>query len=222
MSELRPTPRRWLRTALSFAALALICYSISVPFHFLPPAINRYLFMAYGPFLAIAAYAFGHVLAARADSISLRVGVMMLVVAGAFVSAMTVVQTVNFTVMADRMDAASDEATRELLRRIMWGVNNVQGALDIALDIWFTIGGMFLAVAAIHHPWCGRLLGWSGLAALASLLFLNLYTFPYVPAESGLVDLGPLAALWFVVLLIQAVRQALREPTEFWEQRVPS
>lgn len=214
MPDARHTPQRWLRVALSFGALALVCYVISVPLSVLPPAINRYPFMAYGPLLAIAAYAFGHVMAARADSVSLRVAVMMLVVAGAFVSAMTVVQTVNFTVMGDRMDHAADPATRELLRAIMWGVNNVQGALDITLDIWFTVGGMFLAVAALGHPWFGRVLGWSGLVILVGLLFLNLYTFPYVPAESGLFDLGPLAGLWLGVVLVQAARMARREGTE--------
>lgn len=218
MSDSLPTPRRWMRLAVIFGALGLFCYFVSVPVGFLPNEINRYLFMAYGPFLAVAAYAFGQVLAAREDSPSLRIAIMMLVVSGAMVSMMTVVQTVNFTVMADRIEHAGDEATRVLLRRIMWGVNNVQGALDIAFDIWVAMGGLFLAAACLRHPWFGRVYGWTGLIAVGAPLFLNLFTFPYVPAESGLFDLGPLIGVWFAALLIQVVRMARKEPSEFWDR----
>ena len=218
MSDSLPTPRRWMRLAVIFGTLGLVCYFVSVPVGFLPNQINRYLFMAYGPFLAVAAYAFGQVLAAREDNPSLRIAIMMLVVSAAMVSMMTVVQTVNFAVMADRIEHASDEATRVLLRRIMWGVNNVQGALDIAFDIWVAMGGLFLAAACLRHPWFGRVYCWTGLIAVGAPLFLNLFTFPYVPAESGLFDLGPLIGVWFAALLIQVVRMARKESSEFWDR----
>ncbi len=100
----------------------------------------------------------------------------------------------------------------------MWGVNNVQGALDIAYDIWLTLGGAFLSVACMRHPWFGKIYGWTGIMAFGGLLFLNLFTFPYVPAESGLFDLGPVVGLWFVALLIQTIRRARREDRSFWDR----
>lgn len=220
MTNGKLAPRRWLSVTVAFGVLGLICYFLSVPISLIPIEVSRYLFMAIGPFMAIAVFGLGHLLAARSDSVSLRLAVMMLVVAGALYSVMTVVQSANFTIMAARIDGVADEPTQDLLRRIMWGVNNVQAALDVAYDIWVTAGGLFLAVAVWRHPWFGPVFGWAGLVVLSALLFLNLYTFPYVPAESGLFDAGPAVGLWFAALLTQMVRMGRREPSAFWQGRV--
>lgn len=213
-----PTPRKWLILAVIFGVLGLLCYAFSVPIQVLPPELGRYLFMSVGPSLAITVYAAGHIMAARFDTASLRIAVMMLVVAGAFYSAMTVTQNLNFSVMGAWIEAADDQAKAELTRQIMWGVNNVQAALDFAYDIWLTVGGLFLAIAVLRHPWFGPIFAWTGVAVQGGLLFLNAYTFPWVPAESGLFDLGPAVGLWFAALLIQAVRMMRKEPVDFWDR----
>jgi hypothetical protein len=57
-------------------------------------------------------------------------------------------------------------------------------------------------------PAFGRVLGGFGVISAAGLLLLNLATFPYPPAQSGLVDLGPVTGVWWLLVFIQIKRRA--------------
>jgi hypothetical protein len=43
------------------------------------------------------------------------------------------------------------------------------------------------------------------MAASAALLYLNLATFPVAPAYAGSVDLGPLLAVWFLIVYVRVL-----------------
>ena len=65
-----------------------------------------------------------------------------------------------------------------------------------------------------REPSFGRLLGGFGVVSAAALLVFNLATFPHGPADSGLVDLGPLTGLWWLCVIIQVKRTAARSARE--------
>jgi hypothetical protein len=62
-----------------------------------------------------------------------------------------------------------------------------------------------------RHEDFGRLIGGFGMLSGAALLAFNLATFPYIPAESGLVDLGPVTAIWWLAVILQLFRLDRRD-----------
>lgn len=78
--------------------------------------------------------------------------------------------------------------------------------LDVAWDTYGGLGTILFSLAASWHPRLGRVVGVSGLVVAAALLALNYYSFPTPPGEAGLIDLGPLVALWYLVVTLMVWR----------------
>ncbi len=78
--------------------------------------------------------------------------------------------------------------------------------LDVAWDVYIGLGTLCFAVASCSHPRIGRIVGVAGVLIAVGLLALNFYTFPEPPAEVGLVDLGPLVGLWYLLVTILVFR----------------
>ncbi|MDX1624005.1 MAG: hypothetical protein R3199_08485 [Gemmatimonadota bacterium] len=205
-----PTTLSWGRTTLIVGALGLLAWFGSVVFHPLPDALSRPLFFAVGPLVAIAAFAAGHFLRVGRDTVELRLAVLMHVVAGAFFGAMAVIQNVVWTMSESRFAAAGSTTVEESVMRTAWAVNDVQAALDVAWDVWLSVGAILLAVALVRHPLFGALFGAVGALAAAAVLGLNLAAYPTAPAEAGFFDPGPLLAVWYGAVLVQVGRAVLR------------
>ena len=78
--------------------------------------------------------------------------------------------------------------------------DRVHFGLDLAWDVYFAMGLALFAISAFCHPRFGRALGASGLALALALVVVNLATFPDPPAASGWLDVGPFAAIWYLVV----------------------
>ncbi len=77
--------------------------------------------------------------------------------------------------------------------------------LDVAWDVFGATGTVLFGFALWRHPRFRPVLALWGILAGALLLALNLATFPTPPAEAGLVDVGPLVALWYVILSVRVL-----------------
>ena len=75
--------------------------------------------------------------------------------------------------------------------------------LDVAWDVFGGAGTVLFGFALWQHPRFRPLMALSGILVGALLLAFNLATFPTPPAEAGWFDVGPLVALWYVVLSIR-------------------
>lgn len=191
----------WRRAAIGFGLAAVGAYLV-VALRLLPVPILRVLFISTGPLIAVAILAMGHWLAVERDSVALRMAVLLHVVAAALMSAMAVIQNANVAFTRTRLATAHDELERQMIQAAHRGVDGVQLGLDIAWDLWITMGAAFLAFALLDHPRFPRVIGWTGLAAAALVLGLNLWTFPVPPAAAGLFDAGPILGLWYVAIIL--------------------
>ncbi len=207
----RRDDRLWFRIAISIGLLSLFCYFFSAVFWVFPRAVSNILFFAFGPTLALSVLAFHRLLRRMCGRRPwFELGAVATLVAGVVVNLMAVIQVSNFKVMGQRILEAELDATKDDLRRVLWGVNNVQISLDIAFDIWISTGCVLFALGMalyLRH----RLFGAAGVLIGAGALAVNFATLPTPPAEAGLFDPGPLVATWFGFMLALVAWRYRRE-----------
>ena len=138
-----------------------------------------------------------------------RLSRVFLVSAFVLFTLMVIVQ--QMTVMQfDNLRAIADPAKAESLNLIFKGVNTLQMGIDVAFDLFYCIGIIVLASAMYRHPEFNRVVSVFGVVSAGALLALNLYAFPDIPKESGLVDLGPVTGFWWLMVIAQIVRNRWR------------
>jgi hypothetical protein len=54
-----------------------------------------------------------------------------------------------------------------------------------------------------RHPRFGRVLAVSGGGIAVALALVNLAAFPEPPGQAGLVDLGPVIGLWYLIVTVR-------------------
>jgi hypothetical protein len=193
----------WARFAVIVGLAACLSYFESCVIHVLPNGLSRILFFAFGPLSAASTVGFYFAVRPHAESIPLFVGTVFNIIAGAIMNMMAVVQNTQFMVLPRKIREASDEASKEVLTQILWGVNVVQSGLDVSWDVFVSTGTALLAVALARHPRFGMLFAVPGVAVGIGALAFNLYTFPTAPAAAGLIDLGPAVGAWYVIALVR-------------------
>lgn len=156
-----------------------------------------YLGMAMGPLLSVAYVGYYYFFRAHRLSPALQIATLFGIIAGSIVNMMIVVQGALFitipTAARDSIGAAWD------------GLNMVQLGLDVSWDIYISLATVLLAVAMWDHPRFHKIFALvTGLLG-TGLLILNLWTYPIPPGSDGLVDLGPLVGLWYLVLTVRVL-----------------
>jgi hypothetical protein len=86
----------------------------------------------------------------------------------------------------------------------------VQLGMDVAWDVFVSLGTLLFAVSMLGDARFGWILGIAGILIAVALLILNLWTFPTPPAAKNLVDLGPLLGLWYLVVTVMMIRWLIR------------
>ena len=82
------------------------------------------------------------------------------------------------------------------LRAVWWG-------LDVAWDLYLGTGTILFALCMFGRRGLGAWFAIPGLLISSLFLIFNIATFPKPPDTAGLVDLGPLVGLWYLVLYIR-------------------
>jgi hypothetical protein len=200
-----------MRGTLSFAAvlglLAVLFYiatAIGLIKDVTPLTLG--LVFAIGPVAIVGVLAISDHLARDGPAPTLRPATVFLVVAFALFTLMLVVQQTVVIRFREFSQQATDPAAREGLRTAFRLVNQVQLGIDVCFDIFYCAGVVLFSIAMYRHRDFGRVVGVFGVLSAAGLLVLNLATFPHPPAERGLVDLGPVTGVWWVVVILQLIR----------------
>jgi hypothetical protein len=170
--------------------------------------ITLALVFAIGPVAIVAVLGIHELLRSAPSPFWLRVGTTFLIVAFALFNVMLVVQQMVRLQFREFRVGTSDPGETALLDAVFKGTNLVQLGVDVSFDVFYCLGVIALSAVMYRDPRFGRLLGGFGVISAAGLLVFNLATFPHAPAESGLVDLGPLTGLWWLFVIIQIKRAA--------------
>lgn len=168
------------------------------------------LVFAIGPVAIVGVLAIRQRLARTRDGLLLQVGTTYLVIGFAIMNLFLVVQRYVQDQMLDELPEL-DEAAQEALRSHWRVVDLVQQGMDVSFDIFYCVGLTLIAVLMFRHPDFGKFLGAFGVFAGVAPLLLNIIAFPYIPAHSGLVDLGPVSALWWLFVIVQLARLDRRD-----------
>jgi hypothetical protein len=199
----------WTRLAGITGTLSVLSY-FGAAFLPVPDVVTRLLAFAFGPLLSVSFVGVYRSMAPRKDGPILQLACIFGIVAGVMVTSMLVVQVGNNMVRADMLASAETEAARDSVLLAWRAVNRVQYLLDVVWDIFICLALILLGTAMVSHPVFGKIWGSIGVLVSFGLLFLNLLTFPFAPGEVGLVDLGPLVAIWMLAVFIRFL--LIKEP----------
>lgn len=123
---------------------------------------------------------------ARGPQLALIAAVVNVVAAAQLLAMIMVQQSVWATV--DQPDAA--------LKAVWWG-------LDVAWDLYLGTGTILFALSMFRRRGMGAWLAVPGLLISGPFLIFNIVTFPEPPDVAGLVDLGPVVGLWYLVVFVR-------------------
>jgi hypothetical protein len=181
--------------------LALTCY-FGAAFIPLPDAIGRLLGFGFGPLFIISFLGIRAAIERDADGMTLRIGVLFGVIAGAIVTTLLAIQMGNqMWLEQEVMHSDPDEV---VTAQIIWqAINRVQALMDVSWDVFLSSGAVLIGISMIRSASFGPLWGGLGILIGSLLLALNLFTFPRGPAYVGYIDLGPLLAVWFGAVYIR-------------------
>ena len=164
------------------------------------------LLFCIGPVAIIGVLEINRRLTSSEPGLALKAGTEFLIIAFVLFTLMLVVQVMVRLQAQNLIGQAGEAAKKEMLTAALQVTDYVQLGIDVAFDIFYCLGLILLSAVMYGRREFGRILGVFGIVSGAALLVLNLWAFPEVPGESGLVDLGPVTAIWWLAVIVQMVR----------------
>jgi len=199
---------------LAILGFVIILFYLTNAFQIIdyPDQVFTVLFLAISPVAIIGVYAIGKRLAQSRHSLGIDLAKIYGIIAFGIFEMMLCIQFGSRTYFREHLlnDAKSD-VSNEIVKTIYKGVNAVQFTMDIAFDIFYCLMIVLFSVAMFRNNLFGKALGVFGVVSGLGLLTLNLWTFPYPPGESGLIDLGPLTGIWWIWVLFILIKIERRE-----------
>lgn len=185
--------RTWTRTGGISGIAAILAY-FGAAFLPLPDTAALVLAFAFGPLVSIASLGLVHALEGERPRVGLRIAGFLGAAAGVTVLAMLTVQQALFAAYADI--PASDPARASL---IALG-NAVHFGLDIAWDCLIASSITLFAIHFWRRGVFGKVMAATGTLCGVGLFAINMAAFPHPPDSIGWLDMGPLCALWMLVV----------------------
>jgi hypothetical protein len=194
----------WVRIGIVAGLIASILYPLMI-FLSLPKSLTVIFACLFGPLLGVASIGLYFFLRARRKTISGQLAALSNIIAGVLFNLMTIVQlSVNLSI--DDLMASAEGGIAESTMKWVWRVvDRVQLGMDISWDFFIGAGTILFGIAMLKHPRFGRIFGGAGILVGLLLLGFNFATFPVPPDSAGLVDLGPVLGLWYLVATVQVI-----------------
>jgi hypothetical protein len=194
--------RKWLIVAVICGIIANINYVLATQVS-ISPTINRLLFFSFGPLLITTTIGLYKLLSTKNDLISIQLGTVFLILSGVCHTIMATMQGSISTFMKAYISNADNESQKELLMTIYKSVFSTQAGVDMAFDIFISLGVIMLAYSMWNNIHFGKIVSIMGILFAGTGLLFNLIAFPENAGNVGLIDPSPLFGIWFLFVTIQ-------------------
>lgn len=192
---------QWNKLTIYCGLSAFISYFLAAMAP-LPDKIALLLAFSFGPLFMLTSVGLFYVLKHWKDSINLRIAALFNIVATAMLTMMLVVQLTSQEFHQQFKMSDRGNVSEEQLKWIFMEVNSIQLGMDLAWDIFISVGTFFFALVMFNHPKMNKIISVLGMVFSLLLLGFNLTYFPEPPGEIGSIDFGPFVAIWYIVLTI--------------------
>lgn len=188
---------RWAGTTAISGIVGIVAYiGTSAASHSTSPVIAVPLLFAFAFGITVSSIGLYYILGGSTGSRMALIAAVANIIAAAQLLAMLMVQMSVYSVV-QQPDAA--------LKAVWWG-------LDVAWDLYVGMGTILFALCIFGRRGLGIWLAMPGLLIAGLFLIFNIATFPDPPDTAGLVDLGPMLGLWYLVVYVRlGVSSVLRK-----------
>lgn len=197
--------RRFVLAGIICGILADIVYFVSATIG-LPLRIAFPVFWSFGPLLIVAAVGIYYFLSLKGKSAALVLGTLFMIIAGALVTLMGTMQGSYRLAMQEIKPERVNVTAKMAWDMAVTAADSLQLGADLAWDIFIFSSMVLLGLTMRGDIRLGKITGSLGIIIGLLGLGFNIYTFPTPPGNAGLIDVGPLAGLWFLLVTIQMIR----------------
>jgi len=194
--------KKWLIIAVVCGILANINYTLATQVS-ISPTINRLLFFSFGPLLIITTIGLYKLLITQGNLISIQLGTVFLIISRICHTIMATMQGSISAIMKGYISNAEDENQKEILISTYKSVFSTQAGVDMAFDIFISIGVIMIAYSMWNNIRFGKIVSILGVLFAGTGLLFNLIAFPENAGNVGLIDPSPLFGIWFLIVTIQ-------------------
>ena len=193
MQDHNTLSKKWIELGIICGLLVSFIYPalIFIP---LPEVVQTFLVMLFGPLLALSSAGLYHFIILHKKSLAATAAVVSNIIAGVLITTMLLTQIA----IRSSQPPVIDETSKWIWKSI----NQVHLGLDVAWDVYIFFGTLLFAVSMFSHPKLGKIISIAGIIISLLLIILNAVSFPVPPADAGLIDLGPLVGIWYLVVTI--------------------
>lgn len=177
---------RWAPITVVSGIVGIAAYVlVGVTSHSNPLAVPLSFAFAFG--ITVSSIGLYHILGGETGPRMALIAAVANIIAAALLLAMILIQASVW---------ATVEQPALALRAVWWG-------LDVGWDLYIGTGTILFALCMLGRRGLGTRFAVSGLLIASIFLILNIATFPKPPDTAGLVDLGPLVGLWYLVVYVR-------------------
>ncbi|MCL0049424.1 hypothetical protein M1N13_03955 [Dehalococcoidia bacterium] len=203
--------RKWIVIGTLAGLLGAAAYFIGIT-AFVPGWLSLLFVFAFGPLLSLGFIGIYFFFGLHKKSVALQASVVFGVIAGTINNMMLVFyRALYLTIPTEARPGLG----------LSWeGVHMVQEGLEMSWDIYLSVASILLGIAMLSHPRFGKIWGGITMALFAAHVAVRLWAFPIGPA-GGLIYLGPVSAVWYVVILIRVLSSLKWVDQRLTAARVP-
>jgi len=176
------------------------------------------VFWLFGPWMVLFAVGQYHFwLDRQGRSIPLDLGGLFWILAGFAVTFVGTFQGVAREFFGLTTSMSFAEGTSEAVRKGFSGANAIQSGADLTWDIYIFIAFAAFGVVMLKDRLVWKVLGGLGVALGVLGLVFNFIAWPSNPGVAGLIDVGPMAGIWgliVAILMLVDTRKSAHESVE--------